>query len=75
MRTAEELWEKWMLFGRPKLAENLVGHPRYKEGNLEKAEEDYNRCQYDPEFREQMDEEYEKNKKLLKAIFSEEESE
>lgn len=74
-RTANEMWEKWMLFGKHRLAEKLVGHPRYKKGNLEKAEEDYNRAQYDPEFREEIEKEYDKNKKLVKAIIEKEEDE
>lgn len=68
-RTANEMWEKWMLFGKHRLAEKLVGHPRYMGDRLEKSEEEYNRCQYDYEYRDQVEKQFNDDmKKLREAI-------
>lgn len=75
-RTAEELWEKWLLFGRHRLAETLVGHPRYMGDRLEKSEEEYNRCQYDFEYRDKVEKQFNEDmNKLREAIIREDESE
>lgn len=68
-RTANEMWEKWMLFGKHRLAEKLVGHQRYEGDNLAKAEEEYNRCQYDYDYRDKVEEKFNEDmKKLREAI-------
>lgn len=65
VRTVNEIWEKWMLFGKHRLAADLVGHQRYKDDSLDEAEDAYDRCQYDPEYRESIAEDYEELRKAL----------
>lgn len=72
-RTANEMWEKWLLFGRHKLAERLVGHPRYMGDSLEKSEEEYNRCQYDYDYRDKVEKQFNDDMKKLREAIEEDE--